>query len=49
MLWTTDLAIYREALRAEKIAVARWDFKSDHAYGDSTMRSFFPDHITDGP
>ena len=46
---TADLAIYREALRAEQIAMARWDLKTDRAYGDSTMIELFPDQMTNGP
>ena len=49
MDWRTDLAMYREALRAERIATARWDIKTDRVYGDSTMMNLFPGHLTDGP
>ena len=49
MDWRTDLAMYREALRAERIAAARWDIKTDRVYGDSTMMNLFPGHLTDGP
>ena len=49
MDWTTDLAIYREALSAEGIALARWDLKTDRVYGDPAMEILFPDHLTDGP
>ena len=49
MDWRTDLAMYREALRAERIAAARWDIKTDRVYGDSTMMNLFPGHLPDGP
>ena len=45
---TTDLVMYREALRAERIGAARWDVKADRVAGDETMMNLFPDHITDG-
>lgn len=49
MDWTMDLTIYREALRAEGIGLARWDIEADRVYGDSTMVSLFPEHLTDKP
>ncbi len=49
MDWTADLDMYREALRAEQIAMARWDLKTDRVCGDPTMSRLFPDHMTDGP
>ena len=48
MDWTTDLEMYREALRAERIGVARWDIKLDRVFGDSTMMVLYPDHLTNG-
>ena len=48
MDWTTDLEMYREALRAERIGVARWDIRLDRVFGDSTMMSLYPDHLTNG-
>lgn len=48
MDWTTDLEMYREALRAERIGVARWDIKLDRIFGDSTMMVLYPDHLTNG-
>ena len=49
MEWATDLEMYREALRAERIGVARWDIKLDRVFGDSTMMVLYPDHLTNGP
>ncbi len=49
MDWTTDLTMYREALRAEGIALARWDLETDRIYGDSAMKDLFPDHLTEEP
>ena len=49
MDWKKDLTIYQEALLAERIAMARWDIKTDRVYGDSTMERLFPDHLNDGP
>ena len=48
MDWTTDLEMYREALRVERIGVARWDIKLDRVFGDSTMMVLYPDHLTNG-
>ena len=48
MEWATDLEMYREALRAERIGVARWDLKLDRVFGDSTMMVLYPDHLTNG-
>ena len=48
MEWTTDLDMYREALRAERIGVARWDIKLDRVFGDSTMMVLYPGHLTNG-
>lgn len=48
MDWTTDLEMYREALRAERIGVARWDIRLDRVFGDSTMMRLYPDHLTNG-
>lgn len=48
MDWTMDLEMYREALRAERIGVARWDIKLDRVFGDSTMMVLYPDHLTNG-
>ena len=48
MDWTTDLEMYREALRVERIGVARWDIRLDRVFGDSTMMVLYPDHLTNG-
>ena len=39
---TEELALYQEALRAERTAVLRWDLKTDLVYGESSLNGIFP-------
>ena len=39
---TEELALYQEALRAERTAILRWDLKTDLVYGESSLNGIFP-------
>ena len=39
---TEQLALYLEALRAERTAVLRWDLKTDRVCGETTLNDIFP-------
>ena len=44
---SAQLALYQEALLAERTAILRWDLKTDRVYGEDALTDIFPVKLKD--